>query len=42
MPTKYESCPFCNSKSVEEREMKGIIVVYCRECNNKIDVYPKE
>jgi hypothetical protein len=42
MSTKYLSCPYCYSPKVEHKEIKGVIVVTCLECKNKIDVYPKE
>jgi hypothetical protein len=42
MPIKYESCPFCYSKAVEEKEIRGNVVIFCNECHNKIDTYPKE
>lgn len=42
MPIKYESCPFCYSKAVEEKEIHGNVVIFCNECHNKIDTYPKE
>lgn len=42
MSIKYLSCPLCQSKNIEEKEVTGIIVVTCKECNNKIDIYPKE
>ena len=42
MTTRYKNCPFCQSPKGEHKEIKGIIVVTCLECKNKIDVYPKE
>ena len=48
MSTKYLSCPYCYSKKIGEKEIHTIgktditVVVFCLECKNKIDVYPKE
>jgi len=48
MPTEYKSCPFCYSKNVATIEKAQLgstavtIIVFCKDCNNKIDVYPKE
>ena len=42
MQIKYEYCPYCHSKNVEEQEVKGFIVVRCKDCNNQIDIFEKE
>ena len=42
MRIKYESCPYCYSKNVKEREVKDMVVVYCGDCNNQIDTHTKE
>jgi hypothetical protein len=39
---KYKSCPYCYSKKIEEKEIKGFIIVSCLDCKNKIDTLEKE